>query len=1028
MTSFIAESHIEHAALEILSSLGYETLFGPDIAFDGETPERKSYREVVLVNRLKKIVDRLNPSIPEEAQEETIKKILRANSPTLIENNKTFHSYLVNGVPVEYRKDGRIKNDIVKIFDFENPQNNEFLAVNQFTVIENEHNRRPDIVVFINGLPLAVIELKNPADENATIWSAFNQLQTYKQEIPSLFTYNEALIISDGTEARAGTLTSNKEWFLSWKTIDGTVLAPKSEPQLKILLLGMFNKTRILDLIKNFVVFRENRKNTAKVIAAYHQYYTTNKAVQFTIDAIKKDRRIGVVWHTQGSGKSLTMAFYSGKLVLNKQLENPTIVVITDRNDLDDQLFGTFSACANLLRQEPVQANSREELRKYLMVASGGIVFTTIQKFFPNKEKNENTYPTLSRRKNIIVIADEAHRSQYDFIDGFARHMRDALPNASFIGFTGTPIELSDRSTRNVFGNYIDIYDIEQAVEDGATVKIFYESRLAKLDLNPNEKPYIDPEFEEVTEMEEEYKKEKLKSKWARLEAVVGSEKRIDLVAKDIVEHFEKREEALKGKVMIVCMSRRICVDMYNAIAKLKPQWHSDDDNKGIMKVIMTGAASDPLDWQQHVRSKSRRQELATSFKDPNDNFKIAIVRDMWLTGFDVPNLHTMYIDKPMRGHGLMQTIARVNRVFKDKPGGLIVDYLGLAYELKQALSTYTASGGRGKPVLDQEEAVKIMKEKYEIVSAMFYGFDYTKFFTGTPQEKMAIIPAAIEHILKQKNGKERLLKYVTDLSKAFALSVPNEEAIKIRDDVAFFQTVRSAIAKITTLHGKGNEELDTAIRQIVSKSISSDEVIDIFAVAGIKKPDISILSDEFLEEIRGMKQKNLAVEMLKKLLNDEIRTQSKRNIVQARSFAKMLEETIKRYQNRSIETAQVIIELIKLAKEVKESQKRGDKLNLSEDELAFYDALANNESAREVLGDELLKNIARELTVLVRKNTSIDWTLRESVKAHLRVIVKRLLRKYGYPPDKQKEATKLVMEQAKLISQNWVEPPEETQ
>ncbi|MHA1347953.1 MAG: type I restriction endonuclease subunit R, partial [Candidatus Heimdallarchaeaceae archaeon] len=630
---YLAESHIEHAALEILSSLGYETLFGPDIAFDGETPERKSYREVVLTNRLKRIVGRLNPSIPNEAQEEAVKKILRANSPTLIENNKSFHSYLVNGVPVEYRKDGRIKNDIVKIFDFENPQNNEFLAVNQFTVIENEHNRRPDIVVFINGLPLAVIELKNPADENATIWSAFNQLQTYKQEIPSLFTYNEVLIISDGTEARAGTLTSNKEWFLSWKTIDGTVLASKSEPQLKILLLGMFSKTRILDLIKNFIVFRENRKKTSKIIAAYHQYYTTNKAVQFTTDAIKKDRRIGVVWHTQGSGKSLTMAFYSGKLVLNKQLENPTIVVITDRNDLDDQLFGTFSTCANLLRQEPVQANSREELRKYLMVASGGIVFTTIQKFFPNKEKNENTYPTLSRRKNIIVIADEAHRSQYDFIDGFARHMRDALPNASFIGFTGTPIDLSDRSTRNVFGNYIDIYDIEQAVEDGATVKIFYESRLAKLDLNPNEKPYIDPEFEEVTETEEEYKKEKLKSKWARLEAVVGSEKRIDLIAKDIVEHFEKREEALKGKVMIVCMSRRICVDMYNAIAKLRPQWYSDDDNRGIMKVIMTGAASDPLDWQQHVRNKSRRQGLATSFKDPNDDFKIAIVRDMWLTG-----------------------------------------------------------------------------------------------------------------------------------------------------------------------------------------------------------------------------------------------------------------------------------------------------------------------------------------------------------------------------------------------------------
>jgi len=1031
MSKFIAESHIEQAALEILGGLGYETLFGPDIASDGKMPERVSYGDVVLIDRLKRMIDRLNPSIPNEAREEAIKQILRVESPNLIENNKNFHQYLVNGVTVEYRKGDRIKSDIVKVFDFENPEVNEFLAVNQFTVIENGYNKRPDIVIFVNGLPLAVVELKNPADENATIWTAFNQLQTYKQQIPALFTYNEALVISDGTEARAGTLTSDKEWFLPWKTIDGKTLAPKTEPQLRVMLLGMFEKEKFLDLIKNFVVFREEKKETLKVIAAYHQYHTTNKAVRSTIEAInplkrsvdyngvKKDKRIGIVWHTQGSGKSLTMVFYSGKLVLNKELENPTIVVITDRNDLDDQLFDTFSACKDLLRQTPVQANSREELKKYLHVASGGVVFTTIQKFFPENKGEANS--ALSFRKNIIVIADEAHRSQYDFIDGFARHMRDALPNASFIGFTGTPIELSDRSTRNVFGDYIDIYDIEQAVEDGATVRIFYEGRLAKLDLNENEKPYIDPEFEEVTESEEEYKKEKLKSKWARLEAIVGSEKRINLIAKDIVEHFEKREEALEGKIMIVCMSRRICVDIYKAIAKLRPAWHSDNDNEGIMKVIMTGAPSDPPEWQQHIRTKIKRRELANRFKDPNDPFKIAIVRDMWLTGFDAPSLHTMYIDKPMRGHGLMQTIARVNRVFKDKPGGLIVDYLGLAYELKQALSTYTESGGKGEPVLNQEAAVKVMLEKYEIVSQMFYGFDYKRYFTGTPQEKMSAITAAVEHILGQQDGKERLLKYVTELSSAFALSVPNDEAIKIRDDIAFFQTVRSAVAKMTTPSGKTEEELETAIKQIVSKAISTDKVIDIFAVAGIKKPDISILSDEFLEEIKGMKQKNLALETLKKLLNDEIKVTSRRNIVQARSFAQMLEETIRKYQNRTIETAQVIAELINLAKDFREAQKRGEKLNLSEDELAFYDALANNESAVEVLGDETLKKIARELTVIIRNNTTIDWTLREGVKANLRVLVKRQLRKYGYPPDKQEEATKLVLEQAALASENFV-------
>ncbi|MEM3473642.1 MAG: type I restriction endonuclease subunit R [archaeon] len=1017
--SYLAESHIEQAALEILENLGYDTLFGPDIAPDGKLPERVSYSEVILKERLLRAVARLNPSIPKEAQEEAVKKVLRIDSPNLIENNKEFHKYFTEGIEIEYRKDDRIKSDIIKLVDFNNPEKNDFLAVNQFTVIEGEHNRRPDIVIFINGLPIAVIELKNPADEKATIWSAFGQLQTYKQEIPSLFKFNEILVISDGTEARAGSLTSNREWFMAWKTVDGENIAPSNEPQLKVLLYGIFNKERFLDIVNNFIVFEDNGKNTSKIIAAYHQYYTTNKAVLSTVNAIDGDKRIGIVWHTQGSGKSLTMVFYSRKLALNKKLENPTIVVITDRNDLDDQLFDKFSSCKDLLRQTPVQANSREELKEYLKVASGGIVFTTIQKFFP--ENKGERYETLSYRKNIIVIADEAHRSQYDFIDGFARHMRDALPNASFIGFTGTPIELSDRSTRNVFGDYIDVYDIEQAVEDGATVRIYYESRLAKLNLDEEERPKIDVEFEMVTEDEEALKKEKLKSKWARLEAVVGSEKRIDLIARDIIDHFEKREESLKGKAMIVCMSRRICVEMYNAMAKYRPEWVSDDDSKGIIKVVMTGGPEDPIEWQKHIRNKIKRKELANRFRDPNDDFKIAIVRDMWLTGFDVPCLHTMYFDKPMRGHGLMQAIARVNRVFKDKPGGLVVDYLGLAYELKEALATYTESGGKGKPVLDQEEAVRVMKEKYEIVSSMFYGFDYQKFFSGSPQEKMDIIPKAMEHIFSSKDGKERFLKYVSELSRAFSLAVPHDEALKIRDDVIFFQGVRAAISKLTPLSGKSDEELDTAIKQIVSKAVSSSEVIDVLEVLGIKQPEVSILSDEFLEEVRGMEQKNLAVEALSKLLSDEIKVRFKNNIVRSRSFSQMLEETIKKYHNRAIETAEVIVELINLAKDVREAQKRGDKLKLSEEELAFYDALSNNESAVKVLGDETLKNIARELTEIIRKNTTIDWTIRESVKANLRVMVKRLLRKYNYPPDKQEEATKLVLEQAALLSESYI-------
>ena len=961
MIPTITESHIEEAALEILDSLGYKILHGPDISPDGDNPERSSYETVVLVERLKEAIDKFNPAIPDEAKEQAIKQILRTESHKLVDNNKNFHNYLVNGVDVEYRHEGRIKGDIVNLFDFETPETNDFLAVNQFTVIEGNHNRRPDIVLFVNGLPLAVIELKNPADEEATIWSAYRQLQTYKEEIPSLFTYNELLVVSDGTQARAGTITSNQEWFLPWKTIDGKELAPGALPQLQVLLQGMFEKGRCLDIIRNFITFEKRRRQTTKILAAYHQYHTTNKAINKTIEAINKDKRVGVVWHTQGSGKSLTMVFYTGKLILHKKLENPTIVVLTDRNDLDDQLFNTFSASQSLLRQSPTQAKDREDLKKSLNVASGGIVFTTIQKFFP--EQKGGTYPVLSERKNIIVIADEAHRSQYEFINGFARHSRDALPNASFIGFTGTPIELSDRSTPAVFGDYIDIYDIQQSVEDGATVRIYYESRLAPIKLKEEERPKIDPGFEEVTENEEVNKKERLKSKWAQLEAVVGSKKRIGLIATDIVKHFEQRQEAIEGKAMIVCMSRRICVDLHNEIVKLKPAWYGKEDDKGIIKVIMTGSASDPLGWQEHVRTKPRRRELAERFKDPEDPFTIAIVRDMWLTGFDAPSLHTMYFDKPMRGHGLMQAIARVNRVFKDKPGGLIVDYLGVAPDLKEALATYTESGGKGKPTFNQEDAVNVLLEKYEIVVNLFHGFNYEKFFTGTPNEKMALIPAAIDHVLKQNDGKERLLKYVTELSKAFALAVPNEAALKIRDEVGFFQAVKASLAKTTITTGKSEEQLDSAIKQIVSKAIATDEVVDLFKAAGLKKPEVSILSDTFLADIKGMEHKNLALETLKKLLNDEIKTMQKRNIVQARSFAEMLERTVKRYQNRNIETAQVIEELVNLAKKIRDDKNRGKQLNLTEEELAFYDALADNDSAVQVLGDETLRKMATELS-----------------------------------------------------------------
>jgi len=1046
----LTESEIESSTLDWLSGLGYQTVFGPDIAPDMPAAEREHYGQVVLERRLRDAIAWLNPEVPVDALEEAFRKLTRPDSPSLVANNHAFHRMLVEGISVEIqRRDGSFGHELIRIIDFENPDNNEFLAVNQFTVVEDQHERRPDVVLFINGLPLAVIELKNAADESTTIWSAFNQLQTYKQQIPALFAYNEALVISDGVEARIGTLTADREWFMPWRTIEGEKLADTKLPQLEVVLKGVFEKNRFLDMIRHFIVFEDEGGGVLiKKMAGYHQYHAVNVAVQETIracvefaspkqtreeggtyfvgaqkDAKPGDRRVGVVWHTQGSGKSLTMAFYAGRIILEPAMENPTIVVITDRNDLDDQLFGTFARCHELLRQQPVHAQSRANLRELLQTGSGGVIFTTVQKFFPTVvEANHYSRPPLSDRSNIVVIADEAHRSQYDFIDGFARHMHEALPNASFIGFTGTPIELSDKSTRAVFGDYVSIYDIERAVKDGATVPIYYESRLAKLELKDDERPKLDPEFEEVTENEEIENKERLKTKWAQLEALVGTEKRLKLIADDLVKHFEERLSVMDGKAMIVCMSRRICVDLYNAITKIRPDWHHDDDGAGILKIVMTGAASDPVNWQMHIRNKPRREDLAKRFKDPKDPFKIVIVRDMWLTGFDAPCLHTMYVDKPMRGHGLMQAIARVNRVFKDKPGGLIVDYLGLADQLKYALASYTESGGKGQTAIDQEEAVALMLEKYEICCGIFHGFDWSAWKTGGPQERLSVLPAAQEHVLAQEDGKNRLAKAVVELSKAFALAVPHERALEIRDDVAFFQAVKSVLTKSTTEGRRSHEEVEFAIRQIVSKAVSSDEVIDIFAAAGLKKPDISILSDEFLAEVRGMPQKNLAVDMLRRLLEGEIRSHGRKNIVQARSFAKLLENAIKKYQNRAIETAQVIEELIALAKDLREAGKRGEKLGLTEDEIAFYDALEVNDSAVAILGDATLRQIAQELVEAVRNNLAIDWAVRENVRAQMRVIIKRILRKYNYPPDRQARATELVLEQAEVLCTEWAQ------
>lgn len=1038
MSAVISEDHVEQAFIEEMVGLGYAYINGTNISPGGIQAER-SFQDVVLKERLRLAIASINPDIPGEAQEEALKKVARADSPELYQNNYQFHKYLTEGVEVEYRKGDRIVGDKVWLLDYEDPERNEFLVVNQFTVIEGNQNKRPDVLLFVNGLPLVVIELKNAADQNANVQAAFNQLQTYKKTIPSLFQYNAILIASDGWDALYGSLTAPKQFFLPWKSIDEQLMADPDIPQMDVMARGMLNRNVLLDLIRHFTIFHQNKEKLSKIIPRYHQYFAVNKAVITTKKATSElgDQRAGVIWHTQGSGKSLSMVFYAGKLVL--ALNNPTLVILTDRNDLDDQLFDTFSLSKDVLRQIPVQAGNRDDLKKLLSVSSGGIVFTTIQKFLPEiveeielengkTKKIKGNYEQLSDRRNIVVIADEAHRSQYDFMDGFARHMRDALPNASFIGFTGTPIETTDKNTQAVFGDYIDVYDIQQAVDDGATVRIYYENRLAKLNLKEEEKPRIDAEFEELTESEEINSQQRLKSKWARLEAIVGNEHRINLIARDIVNHFEDRNAVLEGKAMIVCMSRRICVALYKAIVEIKPEWHHDDDDKGAIKVVMTGSSSDPWDFQPHVRSKQRRKDLGERLKDPKDKMKIAIVRDMWLTGFDAPAMHTLYIDKPMRGHNLMQAIARVNRVYAGKDGGLIVDYIGIATDLKKALSSYTESGGKGKPSFDQEEAAALMMEKYELVAQMFAekpkdvslstGFDYKQFFNLTPKEKLSFPIKAANYILGLEKGNERYIQNVSSLSKAYAISVPHPDSIVIRDEVGLFQAIKTRIVKVSQREKtRTDEEIDTAIKQILTDAIVSDKVVDVFDAAGLKKPDISILSDEFMAEVKGMEHKNVALELLKRLLNDEIKARQKSNLVQSKKFSEMLESAVKNYQNNLISSAQVIDELIRLAKDIKEADKRGEELGLDFREYAFYTALEINDSAVAVLGDKILRHIARDLVETIRKNTSIDWTIRENVQAKMRVAVKRILRSHGYPPDLEANATETVLEQAKLMA-----------
>lgn len=1066
----INENAIEQFTIELLKSKAYNFYHGPDIAPDGETPMRVAFDEVVLREKLERAVVRLNPSVKEEVRDEAIKTVLRIASPDTLANNEEFHRLLTEGVPVSVYQDGMERGERVWLVDFEDPWNNEFTVVNQFTIIENGHNRRPDVLLFVNGLPLVVIELKNAADENATIESAYRQIETYKQQISSLFTYNELIIISDGLEARAGSLSAGFSRFTAWKSEDGENIASPLMSQLEVLINGMLQKDTLLDLIRSFTVFEKQKTEdlktgittikTVKKIAAYHQYYAVNKAVESTLRAtginidgdkvaespvnfgfktVKEqavgDHRAGVVWHTQGSGKSLSMVFYTGKIV--QCLNNPTIVVITDRNDLDDQLFDTFAGSRQLLRQMPVQAESRDHLKSLLKVNSGGVIFTTIQKFQP---ETGNVYEQLTNRCNVIVIADEAHRTQYGFkaktVDvrneadevigseikyGFAKYLRDALPNATYLGFTGTPIESTDINTPAVFGNYIDVYDIAQAVEDGATVRIYYESRLAKVALSDEGRKLV-AELDKELDTEAMDDVQKAKAKWTQLEALIGSPNRIKNIATDIVQHFEERQKVFEGKAMIVAMSRRIAAALYDEIVKLRPEWHSDDLSKGAIKVVMTSSASEGPEIAKHHTTKEQRHALAERMKDPTDELKLVIVRDMWLTGFDAPCLHTLYIDKPMQGHNLMQAIARVNRVYKDKPGGLVVDYLGIASDLKKALSFYSDSGGKGAPTQQQEQAVALMQEKLEVVEQMLHGLDYQQYFAENTSGKLSWILKTEDFILGLEDGKKRFVNEVTALGKAFAIAIPNEQAMDVKDEVAFFQAVKARLCKFNQSgNGRNDEEIETTIRQVIDQALVSEKVIDIFDAAGIKKPDISILSEEFLMELKGMEHQNIAMEVLRKLLEDEIKARSKYNVVESQTLMEMLDRSINRYHNKVITAAEVIEELIKLSKTIVEKDEDAQKMGLSTYEYAFYTAVANNESAKELMGKDKLRELAVVLTETIRKNASIDWNIKENVRAKMKVAVKRLLRRYGYPPDMQLLATETVLKQAEKIAEEII-------
>ena len=1065
MAAKLTESAIEDFAIKLFERLGYDYVYAPDIAPDGERPERGHYAEVLLLGRLAKALKRINPQLSQAVLDTAFKELQRASSPDLLTNNESVHRLLTDGIRVSRQQDGDERGDLVWPIDFAHPENNEFVVANQFTVIENHQTKRPDLVLFVNGIPLVVIELKNAADESATIRAAYQQLETYKQTIPSLFTANALLVISDGLEAKAGSLSAGLSRFMAWKSADGRAEASRLVSQLETLILGMLNKATLLDLLRHFIVFEKTKKedpqtgvislHTVKKLAAYHQYYAVNAAVESTLraatldtfvgvrespatyglprvqDQPKGDKKAGVVWHTQGSGKSLSMVFYTGKIVL--ALDNPTVLVITDRNDLDDQLFDTFAASRQLLRQEPVQAENRERLKDLLKVASGGVVFSTIQKFQP---EDGNVYEQLSDRRNIVVIVDEAHRTQYGFsaktvdekdangtvigkkvVYGFAKYLRDALPSATYLGFTGTPIEKTDVNTPAVFGHYVDIYDIAQAVEDGATVRIYYESRLAKVGLSDEGKKLV-AELDEELEQDDLTEAQKAKSKWTKMEALIGSEQRIRNIAKDIVSHFEARQAVFAGKGMVVSMSRRIAAELYQAIIALRPDWHSDDLNKGVIKVVMTAASSDGPLLAKHHTTKEQRKLLAERMKNDADPLQLVIVRDMWLTGFDAPSMHTLYIDKPMKGHSLMQAIARVNRVHKDKPGGLVVDYLGIAADLKEALSFYSDAGGKGDPTLAQEQAVSLMLEKLEVVSAMYHGFAYEDYFEAETAKKLSLILAAEDHILGLENGRKRYIDEVTALSLAFSIAIPHEQAMDARDEVGFFQAVKARLAKFdSTGHGRSNEEIETTIRQVIDQALVSEKVIDVFDAAGIKKPDISILSDEFLAELKDFKHKNIALEVLKKLINDELKVRSKKNLVQSKSLMEMLENAIKKYHNKILTAAEVIDELIKISKEIVASDTEAQHMGLSDFEYAFYTAVSDNDSARELMQKDKLRELAVVLTQRVRENVSIDWTIKENVKAKLKVIVKRTLRQYGYPPDMQLLATETVLEQAKQFA-----------